>query len=261
MSLRISDFYTPDAQNFVFRNACFPILVDIAAQRVLKGYAHAPIISTLAGLVAGIGIAYASPLPLQILGGGIFLVYKASAYALSYWGTAPKPIASWDDVKVGAVLRSILPLIESQTDKENLYRIPGRHGFITTLASDPGAFTIEQIVKTDVYTQTGFVKGLLHKMNPPLMQETHQLFENAISLPENRRLEGFRAAFQALPTPRREIFQMLILHLHKISTTEGSPQSPAPVLASLFSTNFMGSHSPELTSAIACLIQNPAILE
>lgn len=261
MSLRISDFYTPDAQNFVFRNACFPILVDLAAHRCLKKYTQAQIFSTLAGLVTCYAIAQGSPLPHQLLSGGIFLAYKATSYVLSYLVPPPKPKLSWDDRKILTALRSILPLIESQTNKEYLYQTPGKHELITLFRSDPGSYTMAQIVQTDVETLTGFVKVLLQKMNPPLLGETHQLFEQATRLSDGEKSEGFKAACQALPSDRREIFQMLILHLHKISSVTTTAQSKPHMLGQLFSEHLMNNASISLGHATADLIQNPAILK
>lgn len=259
MSLRISDFYTPDAQNFVFRNACFSILVDLAAHRCLKRYAQAPIFSTLAGLVTCYAIAQSSPLPLQLLSGGIFLAYKATSYALSYLAPSPKPKLSWDDVKILASLRTILPLIESQTNKEYLYQASGKHESINSFKSDPGNYTMAEIVQTDVETLTGFVKGLLQKMNPPLLGEAHPLFEKASKLSDGEKSEGYKAAYQTLSPYRREILQMLILHLHKISSVTSTVQSTPNILGPLFSQNLAGNAS--LGPALADLIQNPAILK
>jgi hypothetical protein len=227
----------------------------------LKRFAQAPIFSTLAGLATCYAIAQASPLPHQLLSGGIFLAYKATCYALSYLAPPPKPKLSWDDRKILTGLRTILPLIESQTNREYLYQTSGRHDSIAMFRSDPGSYTLAEIVQTEAETLTGFVKVLLQKMNPPLLEESHELFEQAAQLSDHKKSEGFKAAFQALPPARREIFEMLILHLHKISSVTTTAQSKPQILGQLFSEHLMKNSSISLGPVIADLIQNPAIQE
>lgn len=261
MSLKISSFYTPEAQTFVFRNACFPILVDLAAYRCLKNYAYAPAYSTLAGFFTVAAIAYGSPLPLQLLGGGIYIAYKATSFVVSYL-TAPqnKPTQSWDDIKIYAALNMVLPIIEeSKTTVEGLYTTPGMHRKILALATDPGKATLAETVNADVNTLAGFVKELLKKMDPPLLANIKESLGAVASLEDQAKKECLTLALQKVSPTRVKIFQKLIHHLHRIAQQQSDPEAAALRLGQLFSHSFTETFSA--TQVITSLIQNPKILE
>lgn len=260
MSLKISSFYTPEAQNFVFRNACFPILVDHVAYRCLKPYAYAPAYSTLAGLATCAAIAYHAPLPLQLLGGGVYLAYKATSFAISYFTSSKTgPKQSWDDVKIYAALNIILPMIEnSKASLEGLYTIPGHHAKITSLATDPGKSTLAELLNADASTQAGLVKELLKKMDPPLLAPAKDQFIEAATLQGDSQKTQLKLAFQKLSPKRAEIFLLLIRHLHRIANKQSDPPKAMATFAQLFSQSFA---DPNLNPIIKLLIQNPQFLE
>lgn len=259
MSLKISSLYSPEAQNFVFRNACFPILVDLVAYRCLKKYAHAPIYSTLAGFFTVAVVAYHSPLPLQLLGGGVYLAYKATSLVVSYL-TTPKTKSkqSWDDITIYAAINTILPIIEASKVVEDLYTTPGPHAKISSLAKDPGKSTLSDLLNADANTLAGLVKELLKRMDPPLLTNAKDLFKEAAFLQGESQKAQLTLALKALSPKRAEIFLMLIHHLHRIVNRQSDPQKTMSTLAQLFSQSFA---DPNLNLIIKFLIQNPNTLQ
>jgi hypothetical protein len=259
MSLKISSFYSPEAQNFVFRNACFPILVDLAAYRCLKNYAHAPIYSTLAGFFTVAVVAYHSPLPLQLLGGGVYLAYKATSFMISYF-TTPKiqTKQSWDDITIFAAINTILPIIEESKIIEGLYITPGPHAKISSLAKDPGKSTLSDLLNADANTLAGLVKELLKRMDPPLLTNAKDQFKEAASLQSEPQKVQIKLAVKLLSPKRAEIFLLLIRHLHKIANRQSDPPKVMATFAQLFSQSFA---DPNLTPIIKFLIQNPNTLQ
>ncbi|MBS0648877.1 MAG: hypothetical protein JSS10_06615 [Verrucomicrobia bacterium] len=261
MSLTISSFYTPEAQNFVFRHSCFPILVDLVAYRCLKPYAYAPAYSTLAGLATCAAIAYRAPLPLQLLGGGIYLAYKATSFAISYFTSSKTgPNQSWDDTKILAALNMILPLIEeSKSGFENLYTTSGTYRQIIALSRDPSKFRLGEIFNADVNTLAGVVKELLKNMNPPLLANIKDSLVAATSLEDEEKKRCLTLALQQVSPLRVEIFQKLIRHLHTITQQQPNSAAAALRLGQLFSQSFTGVFSAN--QLITSLIQNPKILQ
>lgn len=256
MSLKISSFYSPEAQSFVFRNACFPVLVDLATYQCLKNYAHAPIYSTLAGFFTVAVVSYQSPLPL--LGGALYIAYKATSYVLSRFST---PTQTWNDDKIAVALNTILNAIEeSKTNLEPIYTNPSISA--ATFVKDPGNATLTEILNADIDTLARFVEELLKKMDPPLLTSVKDRFEAAAPLEAQQKKESLSAALQnQLSNTRRELFQKLIHHLNKILLLKENPARAAAELGQIFSRLFIDKPSEPFIQVITCLINNPQILE
>jgi 6-pyruvoyl-tetrahydropterin synthase len=255
MSLKISSFYTPECQSFIFRNACFPILVDLVTHRCLKNYAHAPIYSTLAGFFTVAVVSYQSPLPL--LGGAIYLAYKATSYVLSRVNT---PTETWDDDKVAVALNTILTAIEeSKASLEPLYTNPSSRA--AALVKDPGNSTLAEILDADIHTLARFVEELLKKMDPPLLSSVKDLFESIASLVDEQKKARLLFAQQKLSNTRREIFQRLNRHLNKVLLLKENPVRAAADLGQIFSRLFIDAPSESFIQVITYLINNPQFLK
>lgn len=256
MSLKISSFCTPECQSFIFRNACFPVLVDLATYQCLKNYAHAPIYSTLAGFFTLAAITYQSPLPL--LGGAIYIAYKATSYVVSRLSSTPTE--AWDDLKIAVALNTVLSAIEeSKTNLEPIYTNPSSSA--ATLTKDLGNATLAEILNADIHTLATFVEVLLKKMNPPLLTSVKDRFEAAASLEAQQKKVSLSFALQDLSTTRREIFERLIRHLNKILLLKENPVHAAADLGQIFSRLFVVAPSEPFIQVITYLINNPKILE